>query len=199
MKKLSNYYIKLINNNIDLYFEASTAQEKLIGINWYKDANKITKDLANKYNTSAFIVAGVISALSPRNKWEQNIKDAEKVLKAVGEGLTPEDIKVCTFHKNKYKAFAIAKGEISITDKSLKTFSFVHNISYLDAERVTVDIWALRAVFNKTINIKSASIGRLAYKQIEEVFINKAYDLGLKGYELQAILWVTAQRLYIYN
>jgi len=113
--------------------------------------------------------------------------------------LHPEDIKVCTFHKNKFKAFNCIQNKVLITDKSLKTYNFVNNMAYLDNDFLTVDIWHLRACFNKSIQINSAAIGRIAYQQIKELTIKKANILGLKGFELQAIIWLITQRLYQYN
>lgn len=198
MKQLSKYKLKKISNNLDQLFDQATAQDIKNGLNWYKEANNICKDIAIKYNTTTMTAAGVISALSPRNKWDQNIKDTYTVFEAVKNNLGPEDVKVCTFNKNKFKAFAIAKNEIFITDKSLKTFNFVNNIANLDSNYLTVDIWHLRACLGKKIKIDSASIGRIAYKQIKALTIKKAQNLGLKGFELQAVLWVLMQRIYKY-
>ena len=40
---------------------------------------------------------------------------------------------------------------------------------------------------------KTTTIGKLAYQQIKQLTINKANKLGIKGYQLQAILWLEAQ------
>ena len=189
MKKLTPYQLTKISRNLDYYFNKATKQEIKTGLSWYKDANDICKDIATKYNTTTLIAAQVISALSPRNKWEQNIKDSYKVFEAVKFGFHPEDIKICTFHTNKFKAFNIIANNVQITDKSLKTYNFVNNIALLSNEHLTIDIWHLRACFSRIIKIDKANIGRIAYQQIKEVTIKKANKLGIKGYELQAIIW----------
>jgi len=74
MKKLTPYQLTKISRNLDYYFNKATKEEIKTGLNWYKEANNICKDIATKYDTTALIAAQVISALSPRNKWEQNIK-----------------------------------------------------------------------------------------------------------------------------
>ena len=198
MKAQSNYMLKKISKNLDFYFNLATDEDIKNGKMWYNEGREICKDVASKYNTTTLIAAGVISALSPRNKWEQNIKDAYKVFEAIKQGLNAEDIKVCTFHTNKFKAFAIARSEVKITDKSLKTFNFVNNLASDSNYYLTVDIWHLRACFNNSIKIDNASIGRIAYGQIKDLTIAKAKELGLKGYELQAILWLTVQKHYTY-
>ena len=133
--------------------------------------------------------------MSPRNKWEQNLLDAQKVLSAHDKGIHPDQIKVCTFNKNKYKAFKAARGDIEITDQSLKTYNFVNNIAHLCPESLTIDIWHLRACLGKNIKIDKSSIGRVAYQQIKSLTIKLAHSLGLEGYEFQAIVWLSTQRL----
>jgi len=189
MKKLTAYELTKINRTLDYYFNKATKQDIKDGLSWYKEANTICKDIETKYNTTSLKAAQVISALSPRNKWQQNIKDSYKVFEAVKFGIHPTDIKVCTFHTNKFKAFNIVSNELIITDKSLKTFNFVHNIAHLSSDHLTIDIWHLRACFSRMMQIDKASIGRIAYSQIKALTIKKAAKLGLKGFELQAIIW----------
>lgn len=186
MKELTKKQLKEVNNNLDNYFSLATDNDIENGIAWYKQAHYICKDLAEKYNTKLETVASIISALSPRNRWHQNIKDTTTVLDAIHCGLSADDVKVCTFNKNKNKAFLLAKGQTSITDKSLKTFSFVNNIAKLDNYYITIDVWHLRACFGKTINTTPS---RKAYDQIRRLTIAKAKQKGLQGYEYQAIVW----------
>jgi hypothetical protein len=131
--------------------------------------------------------------LSPRNRWKQNLKDAKKVFQAIKDGKEANDIKVCTFNKNKFKAFEIAKSKIFITEDSQKTYNFVRNIAHLCPYSVTIDIWHLRACLKQFKSIGSAQIGKLAYNQIKALTIKKAHKLGLTGFEYQAILWLTVQ------
>lgn len=186
MKALTTKQLAEVNNNLDNYFSLATNKDIDNGIAWYKQAHYICKDLANQYDVKLEVVASIISALSPRNRWQQNIKDTITVLEAIRNSVAPEEIKVSTFHRNKHKAFLLGKGKISITDKSLKTFSFVNNIAKLDNDYITVDVWHLRACFGKTIKTVP---GRKAYDQIKRLTIAKAEQQGLKGYEYQAIIW----------
>ena len=186
MKQLTDDQLIEVNNNLDNYFALATDKDIDNGIAWYKQAHYICKDIAKQYNTTTEVVASIISALSPRNKWPQNIKDTITVLSAIHENRSPEDVKVCTFHKNKRKAFLLGKKQAEITDDSLKTFNFVKNIAHLDESNVTIDVWHLRACFGKTIK---NSPGRKAYDQIRLLTIAKAEAKGLKGFEYQAIIW----------
>ena len=199
MKKLTPAAIRNISSNLDYFFNIATKSEIKQGLNWYKNANNEANIISKKYNLDVHKVSQVISALSPRNKWGQNIKDANKLCEAYVLGVHPTDIKVCTFHTNKFKAFNILGNNLEITNKSLKTFNFVNNIAFLSKEHLTVDIWHLRACFFNDIKINSASIGKLAYEQIKALTIDKANKLGLQGFELQAIIWISAQKIFINN
>jgi hypothetical protein len=186
MKQLSYNELVEVNNNLDKYFNLATDKDIDNGIAWYKQAHYICKDISNQYNMPIDVVASVLSALSPRNKWNQNVKDTITLLNAIHNNIPPESIKVCTFHKNKQKAFLLGKGKTKITDKSLKTFNFVNNIAYLDDNSITIDVWHLRACFGKTIK---TTPNNTLYQQIKELTINKAKEKGLKGFEYQAIIW----------
>ena len=190
MKKLTKHQLASVSKNLDKYFNLATDEQIADGLLWYKEANAFCIETAKRFNVSSSLVASVVSALSPRNKWKTNLKDTISVLEAVSKGLGPNDIKVSTFHTNKFKAFALANGQTEITNESRKTYSFVRNVGQLDADRVTVDVWHLRACFNRTID---TGLGKLAYDQLERLTISKAKKLGLKGFEYQAIIWGSIQ------
>ena len=78
MKELTTKQLAEVNNNLDNYFSLATDKDIDNGIAWYKQAHYICKDLAERYNTKLETVASIISALSPRNKWPQNIKDTKR-------------------------------------------------------------------------------------------------------------------------
>lgn len=189
MKKLTKNQLSKVSKNLDHYFDLATDDQIKDGLNWYKNANQFCKDQEQIFGIGSDIIASVVSALSPRNKWATNLKDTVTVLNAVKNGLSPADIKVSTFHTNKFKAFALAFGTVEITNESRKTYSFVCNVGSLDENRATVDVWHLRACFNQTIKV----LGHLAYDQLERLTISKAKKLGLKGFEYQAIIWASVQ------
>lgn len=179
------------SKNLDMFFNMATDDMIKEGLEWYQKAHEFCEEMSKEYEYCPLVVAGVVSALSPRNKWQRNLEDAEAVLHAVNEGLSPDEVKVCTFNKNKYKAFAIAKREVSIAESSRKTYAFVENIASLNEDYVTIDVWHQRALFNKFI--ESMSVGKIAYEQIQELTIKKAKEVGMKGYEYQAVIWVSVK------
>lgn len=193
MKQRTKSELRKISRNLDHFFNLATPEEITEGKQWYKLANQFCASVAHEYKTTPLQVASVVSALSPRNRWTQNLIDAKKVFKAIEDGKEPEEIKVCTFNRNKFKAFELAKGNIFITEDSPKTYNFVRNIAHLDPSALTIDIWHIRASLKQFKAIDSAQIGKIAYGQIKALTIKKAQKLGLTGYEYQAIIWLTAQ------
>jgi hypothetical protein len=194
-KGLTQYEKFAINKRLDNLFNMATEKDITDGKDWYKIANNEAQKLANEFNICPLKCAGVISALSPRNKWNQNLKDAYSVCKAFNEGKGANDIKVCTFNTNKFRAFAILNNLVEITNDSRKTYAFVRNVGSLDADRITIDVWHLRACYGKDMG----KVSPLIYDQLEALTLRKAKQLGLKGYEYQAIIWVIIRNNYNNN
>jgi len=183
---------KKLRRNLRLWMEKATMDEINQGLSWYSDAMSYANHLADIFDVSGETAAGVISALSPNNKWKRNKLDAFSVLRAVKEGVSPDDIKVCTFNNNKAKAFAIANGDRQILKESPKTFAFARNVGECDTNHITIDKWHLRAcqsASTKPLKLKESCTAK-QYKVIEEETLKVAQEHDMKGYELQAIVWV---------
>ena len=130
-----------ITNRLVAWFNESTEQERTDGMLWYKEAQMFVKHCAETYNIEPYKVAGVVSALSPNNKWERNKYDAVTVIKAHLSDIPPDDVKVCTYNANKKKAFEILRGNTEITAKSPKTHSFAMNVGLMSPDHITIDKW----------------------------------------------------------
>lgn len=189
MKKLSTYKKQKIAQNLDHFYTKADKDQRANGLRWYQEAHEIVQGLAKKYNFDPLVVANVLSALSPRNKWDRNIKDTEAVLKAVRSGQGPETISVCTFNNNKQKAFDLARGDRQGIkfDKSPKTHSFVRNIAHLDADFVTVDVWHTRAAFDRMIVPSNLSLSN--YEDIVAITKRNAKKHNVTPYQYQAVVW----------
>jgi hypothetical protein len=188
-----------IRDNLIKWFNERTIEEHAAGLFWYAEAQQFTHELANDYILDPYKVAGVISALSPNNKWERNKIDAEIVIKAHLAGIGPESVKVCTYNSNKNKAFEILRGNAEITAKSPKTHAFAMNVGLNSPDHITVDKWHLRACVagpNDGITDCAESCTAIQYRRVEAITAGIAKDLGLKGFELQAIIWVTIKRVW---
>ena len=194
---LSKYFRQKIRKNLITLMQDAMTSEIIEGIEWYAKANKFAVDLSREYDVSVDKIVGVISALSPRNKWHTNLANTRTVVDAWVNGKGPQDVKVSTFHANKYKAFHILDGKVLIGPDSRKTYSFVHNIAYLSVHHITVDVWHLRACFLPADTSKvSYSVNHKVYDEIVQITLEVAKEFGFNGYEAQAIIWVVTQRFY---
>lgn len=185
--------LKKLRANLRTWFKRASEDELNQGLVWYKEAMLFANELASEYNVSGEVAAGVVSALSPNNKWERNKFDAIQVFNAVRDGKSEEDVKVCTYNANKAKAFAIARGDKKILKSSPKTYAFARNVGENDHNFVTIDKWHLRAcqTASKTSKTCKESCTHKQYSIIQEETIKVANEAGVKPHEFQAIVWVT--------
>ena len=195
-----------IRNILAMYMQASPVDTQE-GTVWYNNAYAICVALSDKYNLPLSTVVGVVSALSPNNKWDRNILDAENIIRAyVGEYDYP---KVCTFTGNKDKAITILECEIDSSDnicailKGNKTIAFFRGIlTNGQCDEITVDghafnIWRgmytslneVPAISNKLYKAVSD-----AYKEAAET-INNLEGTKYSAAQIQAITWVTHRRV----
>lgn len=94
-----------------VYFQGQT-NEIIKGEKWYSDALDFCRTIAGNYDLPLSSVAGIVAALSPNNKWERNLADAENLISAyVSGGLDhASSVKVSTYNGNKIKALSILSG-----------------------------------------------------------------------------------------
>lgn len=159
-----------------------TAYHKAYGKSWYRLAKQYCEELSQKYNVPTYKVVGVLSALSPRNKWERNKIDTETMLK---HGLSGT---YSTFGNNVKKAYKILHCNNIIEVVKLlnarKTTAFFYNIYNPNSNKVTIDVWALRVA-----SVDKQSLTPKQYDALQDVYIEVANELELKPYELQAMTW----------
>lgn len=177
------------------------------GTVWYNNAHKICKEISDKYMISLSQVVGVVSALSPNNKWDRNIIDAEQVIRAYCLGY--DYPKVCTFNGQKDKAITILECDIDSSDnicailKGNKTIAFFRGI-FTDGkcDEITVDghafnIW--RGMYTSLNEVPA--ISNKLYKTVSDCYKDAAKtinDIENKTYsaaQIQAITWVTHRRV----
>jgi hypothetical protein len=194
--------VKLTQNQINLQalVLAATVAERNSGENWYDIANKFAKGLSKKFKVSVKIAAGVIAALSPNNKWDRNMQDAETMIAAYVSGEGINSFKVCTYTSNKQNGWKILQGECPDSVlKGNKTNSFYHNILNPNEDYVTVDGHAKNAWdFGATQYQILAKVGKISdklYADVSQDYITIAKMLNLKPCQAQAIVWVVYRRL----
>lgn len=108
------------------------------GAIWYRDALAAIVDTATLYGLSGDAVAGIVAALSPRQRWESNIADAVRVISGRGN--------VRALGANAAKARRILAGEDwRHVLSGPKVRAFAANLSG-NWQEVTVDVWMSRAL-----------------------------------------------------
>jgi len=189
-------------------FTLATSQEVQLGCDWYPSALKISARIGEKYGVSAEVVAGVIAALSPNNRWERNIIDAEAIIKCWRSGGTRTDmtnVKVCTYGKMKQKAIDILLTRVPIVDilKGKKLIEFFNCITNPALNDVCIDGHAYSVWFGQRLTMKEVpAIGIRLRSQIKQdyrdatCFINEELGEHFTPASIQAITWVTHKRIY---
>ena len=196
--------------NIVAKFSLATTQEIVAGSDWYTDAHKIAGRIASMYGLHHAVVAAVIAALSPNNKWERNCQDAENIIAAYYHG-TEDDallVKVCTYKANKIKAIkCLAKGigydDLKTILNGPKVIEFFHCILGQPHRDVCIDGHAYSIWFGERLTLKKVpNIGKRLRERIKEDYItvtdwiNEELNTSYEPSQIQAITWVAHRRIY---
>ena len=189
-------------------FTLATSQEVQLGCDWYRSALNIAGRIADRYDMRIETVAGVIAALSPNNRWERNIIDAEAMIKCWSAGGTDEDIlavKVCTYTKMQQKALDILTRDIPIVEilNGPKIIEFFNCITNPMLNDVCIDGHAYSVWFGQRLTMKQVpNIGKKLRQQIKTdyvdatSFINEELNESFTAADIQAITWVTHKRFH---
>ena len=194
-------------------FTLATSQEVQLGVDWYASALKIATRIADKYGLRVETVSGVIAALSPSNRWERNIYDAEALIKVWRAGATRDEvldkdnpiIRVCTYLLQKTKAWDILTTSDPVVDilKGVKTIEFFNCITNPLLDDVCIDghaysVWlGERVTVHKVPNL-SGKIRHTIKQDYRDAtsFINEELDEQYTAATIQAITWVTHKRIH---
>ena len=187
-----------------VFFQA-TAAEVQHGRRWYDDAREFCQNLASQYSLSVEATAGVVAALSPNNRWERNLTDAENICRAfsLGSLADAEQCKVATFNANKAKALQILAGSAPLAVLGgLKVQAFYRCILGNSINSVCVDghayaIWRGEHITTtKTPKISPKLYAAIAadYARAAET-INGIIGTELSAAQVQAITWCAWRRI----
>ena len=191
--------------SITAVFNLASQADKNQGLNWYARALTFAVQLSDIYDIETATIVGVIAALSPRNRWERNMQDAESMVKVYAAGGDYSDLvklKVCTFSTGKQKAATILTDKVSDRDallailKGPKLCEFF-NCILGDVDDVCIDGHAYSIWVGDRITLANVpSIGKKLRQTIKSDYQQAAKDLGIKSHELQAITWVCWKRIH---
>lgn len=194
--------MQITHGSILAVFFQATEAERHEGLSWYGRAQQVARRIAEINDDICYrTVAGVIAALSPNNRWERNVADAEALIKVFTCGGDCDALKVSTFGKNKAKAIAILKGAdpLDVLGGN-KVRAFYQCIMQEDA--VCVDghaysVWlGQRVPTSKTPSISDKLYAKIAedYRLATKEIIDITGDFYLP-YQIQAITWVAWRNL----
>jgi len=190
---------------ITAVYDLATVTDKNQGLNWYARALDFADNLGEVYDINYTTIVGVIAALSPRNRWERNMQDAETMVKVYANGGTYDDLmnlKVCTFKTGKCKAAEILTGKVTNRQELLdilkgpKLQEFF-NCILGDVDDVCIDGHAYSIWVGDRITLADVpSIGKKLRDKIKSDYQKAAKEIGIKPHELQAITWVCWKRIH---
>jgi len=192
--------------HIQAILDLASVADQVEGLSWYERANQAAYRLIRQYEKISFAqAAGVIAALSPRNKWERNLIDAENLIAAFVTAGTEAaaEVKVCTFSSNKRKALKILQLRLGFNGMTEvleilsgpKLREFCSCIAGQDD--VCIDGHAYSVWFGCRVALKDVpKIGVKLRREIKADYLAVAKKNNLKGFELQAITWVAHRRLH---
>jgi hypothetical protein len=189
--------------NICSVFNLATAAELATGLNWYAQAKKAAAIMAQRYGIHTHEAAGVIAALSPRNRWERNLSDAEHLIAAFvaagAEGCAT--VKVCTFSANKAKAIKILSAGCITDADVIKILSGPKLTEFYSCivgiQDVCIDGHAYAIWFGERVILSDVpSIGVKLRREIKADYVYAAEVKGISPAEMQAVTWCVWRRLH---
>lgn len=192
-------------SNIQMVLSLANASEWANGPSWYANALETCHKLSKDYDVSWRTVAGVVAALSPNNRWERNVRDAESLIAAYLNGDDILTVSVSTYHTMRAKAWSILEQRATADTAILKLLngrkimSFYLNITG-DADSVTIDGHARNIAYGERLSLSGSkfTIGVREYKLLSEAYriVGLAASPRLKAFEVQAITWTTWRRIH---
>lgn len=186
--------------NILKVYRRATKEDIAQGIDWYERAHIAAQDISKYTNINIRTVIGVMAALSPNNKWERNVRDAEVMCVAWVNGDAMSDFKVSCYNTMKAKAWSILVDELDDDEDILtrlngqKIRSFYSNIVGLD--EVTIDGHALNIALGirQGLTDDKTNMGKKQYREMQQHYVRAAKRVKVKPHVLQAITWTTWRR-----
>jgi hypothetical protein len=185
-------------------YHLATISERHNGRVWYPQALGSVQSIAREHSLAESTVAGIVAALSPRNRWERNLIDAESMIRTykISGSIDPTGYRVCTFGNNKLKALQILAENInnpadvkSILSgpKLCEFFSCILG----DLQEVCIDGHAYSVWAGDRITLdKIPFIGVKLRAKIKADYKEAANVVNISPAEMQATTWLTWRRLH---
>ena len=187
----------------------SNTEDRQDGLRWYNNAHEISERIATELGFSVDQIAGAIAALSPNNKWDRNILDAENLARAIKAGIDTDSVKVCTFGNNKAKAIkilssAVDSAEIVSILRGQKVVAFYLNIARNgDTDCPVIDGHAFNIARGTVSNLREVpSITPATFEHLQNLYRDAAATVSavtgetVSAGQVQAVTWVCYRRIH---
>lgn len=175
---------------VDAY-NAANSDTRIAGREWYSDARAQVRDIAETFGIEHGIVAGVMSALSPRLRWWRNVLGTERMIEAWYNDVqeAPEGLTIYQF--NAEKAWRILTRDLTLDEAfrpDTKTYNFYRNLIG-DEQSVTIDTWMIKA-----LGLDShRGLSQRRYRMYREQIADIAKEVGEIPAQFQAIVWIATR------
>ena len=196
---------KTIKRNLEKVLWSATDKQHAAGINWYCQAHKQINALWKSIHTDIMIgqdilisypqIIGVISALSPACRWDDNIIQAKNLIRAYLATKKVRDVVLTTYKNQIKKAMAILDLPIDcdlldvancLGKRAFKTKAFLTNIYHPeDKTYVTID----RHIYDAA-KVICKSGNKSQYEMLSDCIKELAKKYDYIPNQLQAIIWL---------
>ena len=193
--------VQHVRNILKIYDQA-TPCEVDAGVTWYASANAECCAIAKANSLHINRVVGVVSALSPNNKWHRNLNDARNMVTTYKEGGHVEDVTVCTYRAMRSKAWSVLDADTSelpdvltiLNGQKIKAFAEC----ILGNDTCVIDGHAYNIAQGKRLSLTSdkVNVGVRVFRELQAAYVRAGKLRDLKGYEMQAITWTAWRRLH---
>jgi hypothetical protein len=174
--------------------QCATEEQWEQGMQWYSRAHTIARGLSQRYGYPVPVCSAVIAVLSPRNKWEQNVIDANHLIREHVFGVV--GARYGAFHKNVCKALSILRAyDVGAPwDEylcGLKVRAFAETITNPDVNHrmAVIDKHAINVACGRHLP-QLSGLTTSQYGYISAAYSEAAEYLRLKTHETQAITWI---------
>jgi hypothetical protein len=194
--KTANYTKNILN-----VFDQVTPSELQHGFTWYEQARVYGQIIADKYEIPLHISVGVIAALSPTNKWERNLIDAENMVEIFINGGYVETCMPCTYKTMRDKAWSILQSmphnveDTAFILRGPKITDFFLCIMGADVCVIDGHAWCIANNDKRTMQ-EVPSIGKKLRVDLQKAYSKAGKKHGLTAYQMQAATWVAWRRIH---
>ena len=177
-----------VKNNILKVWRETTEEQKH---DWYLEANDFCNELSERYCVSNSIVIGILSALSPLKKWEQNKIITEQLLETKDAGhmrmLVNKALDILETKASDEEILKILNGK--------KISSFYLNIKYPNKYNAVIDRHSLSVAIGRKISDEEYAMTKNQYDFFENCYEYASKEIGVTPSILQSATWLKWREL----